>query len=64
MIFLENIYITKKDRLKIENNFTINQFMEFYDISNSKAKKILNHLISKNLLSKNTIGRRNFYEII
>ena len=62
--FLENIYITKKDRLKIENNFTINQFMEFYDISNSKAKKILNHLMTKNLLSKNTIGRRNFYEII
>ncbi len=62
--FLKKIYITKKGRLKIENNFTINQFMDFYQISNSKAKKILNKLISKNLLTKNTIGKKNFYEII
>lgn len=59
--FIDQIYITKDDPLRIANNFTLQKFMEFYMISQSKAKIQLSRLINELTISKELVGKKNVY---
>ena len=58
------IYVESEGPLRIGDNFDIQAFMNFYDISQSKAKKIIPMLISKNIISKKLISGKNIYQIL
>lgn len=61
---LEKIHIKSNGKLKIKNNFSIYEFMEFYQISQSKAQKVLNSFIERKKLSKRIEGKKNIYSIL
>ena len=58
---LDRIYIQSAGKLKIKNNFTIYEFMSFYEISQSKAQKTLNKFIEKGELTKKLESKKNIY---
>ena len=55
------IFVVKKGPLRVMDNFTIENFMVFYDVSQSKAKKQIKRLKDQGLISKRTNGRKNIY---
>ncbi len=59
--FIDQIYITKNDQMRIDNNFTLQQFMEFYLVSQSKAKIQLTRLFNELIISKELVGKKNIY---
>ena len=58
---IDNIYIQKTGRMKIENHFSMASFESFYKISTSKAKKILKELLDKQIIEKKIVGKKNIY---
>ena len=58
---LTNIYISKNEQMIIKNNFSISDFMEFYEISQSKAKIQIKRLLKLRLITSRLVGRRNIY---
>ena len=58
---ISQIYLTEIDQLRIKNQFSLNEFMNFYKASNSKARKVIRKLLNNNLITKSTVGRKNFY---
>ena len=58
---IENIHIQKTGKMKIQNNFSMMDFEDFYQVSTSKAKKMLKVLLDKDILKKEIVGKKNIY---
>ena len=59
--YINQIHIKKLGPLRIENNFSLQMFMEFYEISQSKAKIQMKRLLSDNIVEKRLVGKKNIY---
>ena len=58
---VKKFYLIKDAPFKIPDNFSIYDLMDFYQISNTKAQKIINNLLEKNVITKTKSGKKNLY---